>query len=211
MLSDNTVDLLQRHCSMPILAVFPYGSRVYGTKTDQSDYDYIVVVDSDSDEVLSVEIPEARIEATVYSIKKFKERVLEHEVSVLECLFLPPELIIKNNLRINFEPSLPKLRAAISAKVSNSWVKTKKKFIVDKDYAPYIGLKSIFHCFRILEFGKQIATHGVIKNYGAANFIWQELVAKRPEEWTWPELEDRYKVRYNQSCSEFRLLAPKDK
>jgi hypothetical protein len=196
-------------CGAPLLALYPYGSRVYGTASDHSDYDYIAVVDLDLDAPSSIEMPSHNIELTVYSPKLFQFKLDEHEISVMECFFLPSNLIAKSTINFEFALSLPKLRAAISSKGSNSWVKTKKKLTVDKDYAPYIGIKSLFHCFRIIDFGKQIATYGTIKDYGSSNVIWQELIIKRPEEWTWQELESKYKDRYNKACTEFRLLAPK--
>lgn len=210
----NQDDSIQRQiedaCGAPLLALFPYGSRVYGTASSQSDFDYIAVVDLEMPAPTNIDIVHLNANITVYSKDLFQSKLDEHEISVLECFFLPEDQVLKKTIDFNFTLALPKLRAAISSKGSNSWVKTKKKFTVDKDYAPYIGIKSLFHCFRIIDFGKQIASHGHIKNYDSANLLWQELLAKRPEDWTWAELENLYKERYNKACTEFRLLAPKE-
>jgi hypothetical protein len=208
---DNSiVRQIEDACGTLLLALYPYGSRVYGTASERSDVDFIAIIDHDIDSPTRLDLPHLNANVTVYSAKLFQAKLDEHEISALECFFLPERLILKKTIDFSFTLSLPKLRSAISSKSSNSWVKTKKKLTVDKDYAPYIGIKSLFHCFRIIDFGKQIATYGTIKDYGSSNFIWQELIIKRPEEWTWQELESKYKYRYNKACTEFRLLAPKE-
>lgn len=207
---DSVTKQIEDACGAPLLALYPYGSRVYGTASETSDFDYIAVVDHEVESATNLDSPHLNANVTIYSARLFQLKLDEHEISILECFFLPEHLILKKTIDFSFTLSLQKLRTAISSKGPNSWVKTKKKFTVDKDYAPYIGIKSLFHCFRIMDFGKQIAAHGTIKDYGSSNVIWQELSTKRPEDWTWPELETVYKDRYNKTCTEFRLLAPKE-
>ncbi len=155
-----------------VLNIYIYGSRVYGTYTEKSDYDYIVVVDT-QENAQKLE-PCARGENedfTIYTKEQFEEQVANHEISALECLFLSQENIIKKTVEFPFTLDLEKLRPAISQKSSNSWVKAKKKFIVDKDYAPYIGQKSAWHSLRILDFGCQLARYGKITNYKETNAL----------------------------------------
>lgn len=209
-MSAHLIKTIEESCGSNILALFPYGSRVYGTNSSQSDFDYIAIVDEDLKQATNLDISNINANVTIYSPKLFQLKLNEHEISVLECFFLNPDVVIKNEIEFNFVLSLPKLRAAISSKASNSWVKTKKKLTVDKDYAPYVGIKSLFHCFRIIEFGRQIAINGTIIDYGATNNIWTKLCIKSADQWTWPDLESIYKERYNKACTEFRLLAPKE-
>lgn len=204
----NLIQHIEEAYGCSVQGLFPYGSQVYGTAGSQSDFDYIAVIDQNLEQPANLDLPDLNVNITLYSPSLFQQKLNEHEISVLECLFLPPNLILKKTNEFAFTLSLPKLRAAISAKASNSWVKAKKKMIVEKDYAPYIGVKSLFHCFRIIEFGRQIAIHGKIVDYEAANGIWKEL--SLVESWTWPQLENTYKELYNKACTEFRLVAPKE-
>ncbi len=74
-------------------------------------------------------------------------------------------LKMTNDLGITFKLDKTKLRVAISTIVSNSWVKGKKKLIVQGDYDLNLAIKSTFHSLRILDFGTQIAMEGkIIKN-----------------------------------------------
>lgn len=201
----NTLDVLSV-IAKPCLALFQYGSRVYGTNSETSDYDFIAIIATKDRAIESLDFPEHNLNVTLYTLEEFKLKLAEHEISVLEAYFSKP-LIISPDVVLDFHLNRPKLRAAISAKSQNSWVKAKKKYTVEKDYSPYVGLKSLFHAFRIVEFGKQIAAHERIVDYGAMNYLWSEL---SDQNWDWPTLELTYKTRFNKICTEFRALAPKE-
>jgi len=186
-----------------ILGHYMYGSVVYGTNGEKSDTDYIIV---DSDQI----IPERKEQTpskdfTIYSEEKFKQMLDEHDIAALECMFLPEKLVSVNKFTMP-EISLPKLRASISRTASNSFVKCKKKLIVEHDY--YIGKKSLWHSLRILMFGIQIAKHGKIVDYSEANSLWSEIVLCDKNDWNY--YKDKYKQLHNQLSTEFRKLAPKE-
>ncbi len=82
----------------------------------------------------------------------------------------------------------------------------KKKLTVEKDYDLNLGRKSLFHSFRIIDYGIQIATHNKIVDYSSCNALFEEIMNC----YTWNEMFDTYKQRYNTLCSEFRIVAPKD-
>jgi predicted nucleotidyltransferase len=185
-----------------VVAVYPYGSRVYGTVRKNSDYDYIVVTKNKTKEQFSDNF----ININFYTPEEHQERLNEHEISALECYFLPNNLIIKENKKFTFNLDLSKLRHALAAKSSNSWVKAKKKLTVEKDFDLDLGRKSLFHSMRIIDYGRQIATYGKIINYGSCNELFQEIMNC----YTWTDMFDQYKKTYNEMCSEFRVLAPKD-
>lgn len=189
-----------------VLNIYMYGSRVYGTATSQSDYDYIVVV---KDEKIKQEIMESlekeNDDFTVYTKEEFKDLIDLHEISILECLFLPDDKVIKKTIDFDFCLDLEKLRPSISQKSSNSWVKAKKKFIVEKDYAPYIGQKSAWHSLRILDFGCQIAKHGKIINYAESNPLLPLILSLN----SWEDLDFNLRAINKAKNTEFKKLAPK--
>lgn len=182
-----------------ILAVFDYGSVVYGTNKETSDHDLIVVVKNNEN------ITHSKYDITVYTEKEFKSLAEIHEISVLECLFLEKKHIHKNDLEINFKLDKNLLRTSISAKSSNSWVKSKKKFIVEVDYNPYIAKKSAWHTLRILDFGIQLAKEGRITNYTESNLLLKPIL----ECDSWDEIDKNFKSIYNSKSSAFKILAPK--
>lgn len=185
-----------------IVAAFLYGSRVYGTHTEQSDYDFICIVKNKE-----VYNPLTQFgDVTNYTEEEFNNLICKHEISVLECVFLDESFIVKKSEDFNFNLNKQELRNSISAKASNSWVKCKKKFIVEEDFNPYVGKKSAWHSLRILDFGKQIADNGKIVNYGSCNHLQKELMELK----SWGEIEQKFKPIYNNMSSAFKQSAPKD-
>ena len=188
-----------------ILAVYKYGSRVYGSITDKSDFDYIVIKKSGPREEKSVE--RERVNINVISEEDFRKDLDAHEISALECWFIKAYDILKGDIDINFVLDKVKLRHSISEKASHSFVKAKKKFVVPEDKNIYAGKKSLFHSLRIIDFGIQIASSHSI-NFGSANHIHKEIMDNSSE--NWEDYQDKYKPLYNSMMSSFRLLAPKE-
>lgn len=182
-----------------ILAAFDYGSVVYGTNKEGSDHDLIVIVKNKEDMINKV------YDITQYTEQEFKYLVDTHEISALECLFLDQKHVHKNNLQINFKLDKSLLRTSISSKSSNSWVKAKKKFIVEIDYSPYIGQKSAWHTLRMLDFGIQLATEGRIINYTESNLLLKHILECK----SWDEIDKNFRSIYNSKSSKFKLVAPK--
>lgn len=179
-----------------IIKVYQYGSIVYGCATPDSDTDYIVVVESDDDN-LYYSVNEGDADYTVYSEKRFIKRIQEHHISALECIFQSDNDPYIKYFKLNHEA----LRREISAVSSNSFVKCKKKM---RDGEDYIGKKSMFHSLRILMFGIQIATHGKIVDYTCANTLLTTIMLCS----TWNTINAICKPKYNAMKSEFKLLAP---
>lgn len=189
-----------------IVAMYDYGSTVYGTRSEKSDNDVIMVVNNKDEPHLQEELS-TWFDVNVYSKEEFSELIKKHEVTALECLALPEANIWKKPEQDwQFELNLPELRQSLSAKSSNSWVKAKKKFIVEQDYAPYIGQKSAWHAIRIMEFGHQIATQGKITDFTAVNHLLPEILKCN----SWQEIDDQFRKTCNEYSSRFRQVAPKE-
>ena len=188
-----------------VLNIYPLGSRVYGSHTQDSDYDYILICWEYFDSM--------DINVHVYTVDQFKLALNNHDIQALECYYLPQDKIIKYKVTFNpLEIDKSKLRTSISTITSNSWVKGKKKLIIAGDYDPYLAIKSIFHSLRILDFGIQIATSGYIENYGFVNFILTDL-KKLAEQYQrdelWNVIDTKYRSMYNSKSSQFKGLCPK--
>jgi predicted nucleotidyltransferase len=187
-----------------ILNIYMYGSRVYGCNLN-GDYDLIIVVTGEN---YCHQINRENIDATIYSEDLFVEKIKEHEISILECLFLPEDKVLLKRKDYSFDLDLSVLRSSISRKASNSFVKCKKKLTVEKDYSPYIAKKSLFHSLRILIEGIQIAKYQKIIDYSQANYLWEEIVNNKVNDWSY--YKEKYQPLYNKLNSEFRIYAPKN-
>jgi predicted nucleotidyltransferase len=186
-----------------VFNIYLFGSRVYGTYDKSSDWDVIMIANNS---VESTEIRNGLFNIHVYTPDKFKHDLDNHRINNLECIYAPDWAKLKEDIKFNnFQIHPNKLRHMISQISSNSWVKCHKK-LDDNEYR--IGIKSLFHSIRIPMFGAQIAAHGRITDFSAANYIWDEL---KYSHWTWPELYNKFRPVINSELSKFRVLAPKVK
>jgi predicted nucleotidyltransferase len=132
-----------------ILSIYLYGSRVYGTATEKSDYDFVVVINSEKLFLDVLEIQGNHV--SVYNKKQFQELVDQHE--------------------------------------------------------EYIAKKSLWHSFRIIYFGIQLATTGKIINYSEANYLYDDIVLNSSNDVEY--YKQIFLKSHNELMTKFRLVAPK--
>jgi hypothetical protein len=185
-----------------LVAVYPFGSRVYGTNNYSSDYDFYVVARGVQS---NTEFRNGDLNFHLYTPEDFQNSVNQHRVGALECVMQDKDNLLHHSDEFAFRLDLSILRREFSRVSSNSWVKAKKKLEVEHDY--YIGRKSLWHSIRILMFGIQIAEHGKITDYTAANHLYPVIVDSDVTEWE--TFKSEYQPVINSLASEFRKLAPK--
>lgn len=188
-----------RECDVVLI---PYGSRVYGTHREDSDYDYIGLVPANRMVDTGTEYRWNTLNVHIYNRYDFQKQLERHKIHTLEAYYLPNSCVPKE---FKFELDLPKLRVEVAEKASHSFVKARKK--IDKEHDFYVGFKSLFHSLRILNFGIQIASKGKI-DYTAANKYWFEI--RDAGEYNWDYYKNKYQPVYNELATEFRKLAPKE-
>lgn len=189
---------------MKHIATFLYGSQVYETQDDESDIDYIVVVDKLEEEGKQTLTDDINI--TYYSTEYFQQLLDEHDVAAVECYINSPFYKMGGHSGFKFTLDKMKLRKSFSATASNSWVKAKKKIDVEKEY--YIGRKSLFHSIRILSLGINIAInfpYTILATLETVKF-WEKIKGQNFE--TWKEHKDFWQPTYNKLKSEFKKVAP---
>lgn len=195
-----------------MIVQYDYGSFVYGTNDEFSDKDYICVFeDTDS---IPVDEFQTNIEGNDYTFikeSKFVNDIKNHDITALECIFLPSDMFKGDNDRFlkQFNYDENKLRASISSICSNSFVKAKKKLIVEKDFDLRKSKKSLFHSIRIFDFGIQIAKYGKIVDYKSVSNIWNNDISKETSV-DWSYYQKKYKPIYNKYHSQFVKLAKKN-
>lgn len=142
----------------------------------------------------------------------FLKMIIDNDIVAIEAIFLPEWAYVgfMRGYQNHFELDRWKLRQCVSAIVNNSWAKCHKKLTVREDYDWYRAVKSLFHCFRLYEFARQIVTTGKIEDYSAANNYWKELyVDDYVSTHIWDDYKKMYQQRLNALRSEFVKFAPK--
>lgn len=183
-----------------VFNVYLFGSRIYGTADQNSDWDVIMVANNS---VESTEIRRGLFNIHVYTPAKFQADLDWHRINNLECIFAPEWAKLKETIKFSFKLNITKLRHSISHVSSNSWVKSKKKIMVANDYKS--GIKSLFHSIRVVMFGIQIASTGKIYNFECANDHWKKITSRY--NWKWEELDNEFRQIHNNVLTEFRLVA----
>lgn len=221
-LSIISIDMIQHTFDLKVHGYFSYGSAVYQNKTPE-DLDFIVVTDKEHEQV-EINIDGIDFQFTFYTLDVFKEKLDMHNIAVIECYFLKdtnaPSLCYVYDKTVqdifdNFELDILKLRSSISQISSNSYVKAKKKVVLEKDFDLQVGLKSLWHSFRMVQFGIDICTIKSI-NFNGFNDLYDEIIEdfksfndyQEPSDF-WKSIHKKYKPKHNEIMSMFRKVAPK--
>lgn len=187
--------------------IYEWGSRVYLTSNDSSDWDYIAVVPDD----FPKESDQYEFGNRTYNIEhesEWLEKLQRNSVEVLECLSLPLMFIVKNRKTYPFTFNPENAHASISERASIAWVKGKKKLTIEKDFDWRGGKKSIWHSLRLYLFGCQLAQCGVIFDYTVANKYYDDIVVAKhgetgQEEWEY--LKKNYHTLNNALHSQMKI------
>ena len=137
---------------------FRYGSSVYGLTNELSDIDYMVLhIDP------TYQLHEYPEDVDIWTLEQFQDKLDAHDLKALEIYFHYFDTFY-NYYEMNFKLNKDKLRRSVSATCSNSYVKAKKKLIQGDIY---LGLKSYWHCIRILTMFTHLAKY---QHFNPANF-----------------------------------------
>jgi hypothetical protein len=165
-----------------VLNLYRYGSHVYGTNTASSDEDFIAIADRDED---IHNQPGMGFDITLYTYESFQSKLRSHAQDIMECVWLPSDMVLKADVSVDFDLNLQTLRRSVSE--------------------VYTASKSLYHALRIVDFGTQIAREGRITSYQYHPHILQDIQTLDPVWDTWSKV---YKPQHNKLMSEFRVLAP---
>ena len=208
-LKSQGVDFINLYC---------FGSHIYGTADEDSDFDYIAVVKTMplSGKYLINKVD--KIDFHFYTPEEFQLELHSHNLQLLECFFNPSYSKIE---AIQFSFSLDKnlLRQAVSSLMQNSWVKGRKKLTIKPDFDLRVALKSLFHSFKTCSYGIQIANQGKIVVYDEYNWFLEDLwkMATIADSFTnedngyllWAKIKEKHEGNYNKIRSKFQTLCPK--
>lgn len=163
--------------------IYLFGSRLHGTNSEGSDFDYFVIAATLNEHV---EIKKALDDGTLVNIhvvtpEKFKEDVRIYKMNRLECLFAPSEFKLLEKEPIKFDLNPKKFIPNVKFQSSESWAIAKSR-IQDEDDV-YRAKKSLFHSLRILDYGVQIVETGRINNFQSMNDVYDKIFSMELNSW----------------------------
>jgi hypothetical protein len=161
-----------------ILACYPYGSRVYGTASENSDYDYIVVtkgafLKSGAFKQNAISSDDRKIQGVLYSRTGFIDALNNYEMGAIECIFLDSSQVLLSKWPFRIQKwDTKEMADKVIQKASASWHIASRQ---SKDGFKAIAKKGVFHSLRILMFGLQLKEYQTIYNYSEANELKTEI------------------------------------
>eukprot|EP00929_Paragymnodinium_shiwhaense_P058739 TRINITY_DN29429_c0_g1_i1.p1 TRINITY_DN29429_c0_g1~~TRINITY_DN29429_c0_g1_i1.p1 ORF type:complete len:235 (-),score=46.77 TRINITY_DN29429_c0_g1_i1:504-1142(-) len=205
-------DTALRRLSIPddtVCGAYVVGSRLWGTASEKSDWDVIIVTQSNGTAAESPLLENRRcreIDAMVMSVDVFTKRLQEHHFKEMCTLWLPEHCILRNRLDLAKKFCLDKvtLSAQVLGQAQHDW-KRVEKYIKDRgDKASFQqGKKTALAVLRELTLCLQLATTGTISDMGAANDIQEELQYFYTADWDLFDAE--YGSRYRALCDDLAL------
>jgi len=164
----------------PCAAMYYHGSTIFGNKKP-TDIDLLAVVDEPTLRPVKAATTDAQFsmgpfEVSVYTRSFWLRKLEEMDLTMLTCLSLPPHFVVRSldddrakNLQIDIE----KLSEAIISYAEYTWLKARRVLLQWKD--AHKSSKNVYFVFRVLEFGRQLVTHGGIVDFTAANPWWEHI------------------------------------
>ncbi|AYV76438.1 MAG: hypothetical protein Terrestrivirus6_64 [Terrestrivirus sp.] len=216
-LHDKGYDFTILHCSL-------YGSSLYGTWSETSDYDVFIIINEDindidiHDEIYKINDKDTKIDLTIRSIKRFNEMVKFCDVNAVEIMMSSVSAIlfedVQKTVKVIYESFNPKnpetalaIRKSFSAKSDWAEVRARKK-LIDKEYK--VAIRSVYHSYRIIKFAVQIGKHGKIIDWTEANDLFDELKVIPYEQFTTEMFKEIHKKWVKSGLlTEFKGLFPK--
>ena len=202
-----SLDALLARLELPpkrALNVYLFGSRVYGTSHERSDWDFLVVTADDAP--TEEHLVAGDINAALYDRTTFARLLDGNSVWALESQFLPPAMVWKETLDLRgafrIDPAL--LRRSVCAEAGYAWGKARR--LIEREGDLYRGKKNLFHALRFLIFGAQLAREGRIVDYGAANHHLAALLPR--EEADWRTYRTAVEGEFHRLRREFTALVP---
>lgn len=173
---------------LKVRAIYRYGSRVYGTQNQDSDYDFVIVASNQLEhEEKKVALGNSLLNIQIITHDKFQRNLESYDILALECIFLPAEHVIFQKAPISFDINNKKLSKSLLSESFVTWRNAKLK-LEQRDIRR--GLKKIFHSLRVLYFANQIAEHGKIVDYSEANNLFEEI--QNCDELDWEFFKEKY-------------------
>lgn len=186
-----------------ILNLYLFGSRINGCSNEDSDYDFICVVSSDTNALGIYTITHKNYNINVYHFRYYKTLIYQNTVWMLQTLFLPKEFIFKEELKLEFQLRKLELLRNLQLDLDHHLLKAKR---IWKENIK-IGKKNFFHGIIWALFAKQLIEKSKIYDFQVGVVYWKEIFEMKSDRYN--DFFEKYKPIYDSFLKEFRkLLAP---
>lgn len=183
-----------------VVAIYRYGSQVYGTASKYSDHDYVIVakstLNSGAFKNNAVSNKDYTIQGTLYSRAGFQDAINTYQMPAMECMSLADEDIVLKKWPF-------KVREWKQDEMVKQVIKlaSASRHIADKN-AKHDHMeqskRGMFHALRILHFGLQLKEHQKIVNFGECNALYHNIINIDEDEFDtrdWYEMFDNLKKK----------------
>jgi predicted nucleotidyltransferase len=181
------LDSFYKHSlSAHILNIYLWGSRAYGTASEASDYDLMVVVDDVPGIGARYDRPtqsyhfddytDQVLNAHIVSLRHFQTMIDEHRHEAMECVFLPRQFVLLQRVkpRVHIDSDLLRRVSVWEARQRSNIAKSKWHLGKEqKDF--YSAKKDFVHSLRYMIFAREIITHHRIEP-SAANELYHRFM-----------------------------------
>lgn len=167
-----------------VLNIYPFGSRVYGSNNEKSDYDFWVIVKDSfkTPENGYLEVSKENVDLNIYKYSTFIQKVSENELQALICAFLPEEKVILQKVKIIPNIKYIKLKKNVFKEASRHLHSLTPRLYKENNI--YQAKKMECQSLRDLLFGIQIVKYGKIIDYSEANCYFGKDIDKLYEKFT---------------------------
>lgn len=126
----NNIKILELVSDPRIYNVYILGSYLYSSNNSKSDVDYLMITSDDFGKNRETIKYDNNIDVAFYSNSTWIDLCVNADIKSLEVKYIPSDFIIKETKKYEISSDIIDIRKSISAVVSNSWVKGKKKLTV---------------------------------------------------------------------------------
>eukprot|EP01080_Neovahlkampfia_damariscottae_P004703 gene4703-8287_t len=171
-----------------IINLYQYGSRVYGTFHEKSDWDYTVIVKGNSYKQKNT-LKYQNFDINFYGEKEFEKEISNFSAKALEYLFLPSKFVPIQNVDYakEFKKDGKKIANSFINSSKDSWTSAETHWNLNKYNK---SKKKIFHTIRTLLFGIQILKKDKIYDYEEGNTYYKEIMKDKFK--TFEEVKQKY-------------------
>jgi len=169
------------------LGLYLYGSRLWGTASESSDYDFLVVLKKADNPCQTFHT--GNIDCLVFSQSEFEKKLAEHTfLCVLVAEWLPEEWIWKRKHPIKFKMDQTKLATSILEIVERDWnVAAKKRAKKMNDAASKVEMHAIRQLRVLLELLPDVSKKPNLAN---SVDVWQVIKSDYEGSWSKQYLQE---------------------
>jgi endonuclease V len=198
-----------------IYCIYTRGSRPIGTNKIDSDYDLVIICDTQCNFSNGTLTKYGNIDVCIYDTEDFKRNLEYQYIWALEAIYCNKQFVFLE--KINFREFAENIRNT-KLDISNDYLSrsigyetarkmaSAKKHYINKDF--HQARKHIFIAFRFVEYGRQIIKFGKIINQRNSNFIWFMMLSLKTNAY-YNEFKEKWSSCYVNAYRQFVKLIPK--